>query len=78
MSLRGARRPNNGFHRDGCAGGTRRTERDVGAAYICLLRYPLDPADHVWQAIPIGFATYGVLFAITLFVRRQARWEATR
>lgn len=46
-----------------------------GAFLIYVALYPLDPADHVWQAIPIGVAAYGVLFAITLFVRWLARRE---
>lgn len=46
-----------------------------GAAYIYVLRYPLEPADHVWQAIPIGVAVALLLWGITLTVRRCARRE---
>jgi hypothetical protein len=48
----------------------------LGAAYIYVLRYPLEPADHVWQSIPIGAAVALPLWGITLLVHRCARREA--
>lgn len=48
----------------------------VGAAYIYVLRYPLEAAEYRhWQAIPIGWAAALLLWAITLIVRRCARRE---
>ena len=47
----------------------------IGASYIYLIQYPLEPADHVWQAIPLGWVVALALWAMTLFVRRRVRKE---
>jgi hypothetical protein len=45
----------------------------LGAAYIYVLRYPLEPVDHVWQSVPIGAVAALSLWCITVLVHRCAR-----
>ena len=45
----------------------------LGSSYIYVLSYPLEPADHVWQAIPIGALVALLAWGVTLALRRCAR-----
>lgn len=47
----------------------------LGASYIYVIMYPLDPADHVWQAIPLGvlgaLLAWGITFVLYICARRH-------
>lgn len=45
----------------------------LGASYIYVLSYPMTPADHVWQAIPIGVLEALLLWGVTLALYKCAR-----
>ena len=45
----------------------------LGASYIYVIQYPMEPADHVWQAPPLGVLVALLLWGITLALHRCAR-----